>query len=178
MLVWAQSTENPDPYPEQPLPSIADVGTELVNVFLNSDFLQNKLHRLYQLLDLKVRFIGLIKSLVTRDNLILLRSLLDYVVRVCNFVIGFLPEPVEETTKGNFLEVLFPVIGLNNPQNPVYSGQRVDRDISYATEDETLDDRNVQKMFQNSTFTDEERQLFEKHKEDVIEVAKLIYNTP
>ncbi|RZC36386.1 hypothetical protein BDFB_007998 [Asbolus verrucosus] len=135
--------------PQQP-----DLATVLLTSLIGSDLVQHKLRRLYELADLKVRFVRLVKQFLQRESLLMTRRILDFVSRTCNFLIGFLPEPPPEE---GFLRALFPVVGLNDPENPVHD--------------------NVQRVDREANFSGGERELFEKHKEDVIQVARLIYNT-
>ncbi|EFA05061.1 uncharacterized protein LOC658802 [Tribolium castaneum] len=151
VAVTAQ-TEFPD-FDEAP-PGNFDVGTALLTSILGSEPVQNKLKIIFEIFDLKIRFIKLAAQVLTRHNLVLFRNFLDFVSRLCTFLMKFLPES-EGETGATFLEALFPVVGLASPENPV---NRVDRQAG------------------NLTSFDEE--LLEKHKDEVDLVTKLIYNVP
>ncbi|XP_044261079.1 uncharacterized protein LOC123009041 [Tribolium madens] len=151
-LVVAVGAQTDFPDFEEPPPSNVDVGTALLTSFLTSELVQNKLKTLYEIFDLKIRFIKLATELLTRHNLVLFRNFLDFVSRLCNFVMKFLPESEGESSGATFLEALFPVVSLASPENPV---NRVDRNANFTATDE-----------------------LEKYKDDVDLVTKLIYNTP
>lgn len=147
-------------------PSGVDVGTAILASILNSEAVQEKLQRIYNLIDLKVRFIKLVATLLTRENFVLLRRFLDIVQHVANFFIAYLPED-PPTGSGGFIDSLLPSLAPLPPDTATGS----------ATSAKPISSNEVDRINRSVELTPEEKLLLNEHKDDVLQVAKLIYKT-
>ncbi|KAL3274716.1 hypothetical protein HHI36_016091 [Cryptolaemus montrouzieri] len=75
--------------------AIKSLGIDLITQFLTGDFVKRKIQLFFDLIDLKSRLVYALSSFCTKENLIALKRLIDWICRFANFLNQFLPDITE-----------------------------------------------------------------------------------
>lgn len=155
------------------LPEISNESQDTINTGLNilndafrTDIVQNKFHRFLDIVDLKIRTIRFITSLLTQENFILLRRFLEVLSRTTGNIASFLPNAGDS---GNSL--------LRNILSTFSIPVEPDDSAELRTNNSPVASRINRQATQNY-FTNEEQAVVDTHQDQVNQLTRLIYRTP